>query len=169
MNKRKIFQAFEKMMEPGQEAEPGTINLTVTADMTREQVVEAIKKSVQDVEDNLIKLLDGPYRVNEAFFQSMRISGNDIKFKDAHELYDVPVTMAYGDMGTFNKFDLTFTCPNAFLGEASSKITDMIGKCRYNIKLDYVWEMGELDENGEKKVCFLHIQILHPCTSYFRK
>ena len=146
-------------MEPGQEAEPGTINLNVTADMTREQVVEAIKKSVQDVEDNLIKLLDGPYRVNEAFFQSMRISGNDIKFKDAHELYDVPVTMAYGDMGTFNKFDLTFTCPNAFLGEASSKITDMIGKCRYNIKLDYVWEMGELDENGEKKVCFLHYYV----------
>lgn len=40
---------FEKLIEEGQNDEPNTINLTVTADMSKKEVVEAVKKSIKDI------------------------------------------------------------------------------------------------------------------------
>ena len=37
------------MIEEGQNDEPNTINLTVTADMSKKEVVEAVKKSIKDI------------------------------------------------------------------------------------------------------------------------
>ena len=34
-------------MEPGAEEEPNTINLTVTADMSKKDVVDAVKKEIR--------------------------------------------------------------------------------------------------------------------------
>ena len=36
-------------MEDGQDDEPNTINLTVTVDMSKEDVVAAVKKSINDM------------------------------------------------------------------------------------------------------------------------
>ena len=46
------FQRFEEACEPGQEGEPNTINLSVTAAMTKEEVVEEVRKCVRDMEEN---------------------------------------------------------------------------------------------------------------------
>lgn len=44
----KIMDTFEMLMEPGAEDEPNTVNLTVTADMSKDDVVEAVKRSIKD-------------------------------------------------------------------------------------------------------------------------
>jgi len=43
------MDAFEKLMEEGQEDEPKTINLAVTVNMSKKDVVETVKKRINDI------------------------------------------------------------------------------------------------------------------------
>ena len=104
----RYFQAFEKIMEDGQAGEPNTINLDIVADMTRLDVVEEIKKSIKDLDDNQIKLLDGYYKVHESLMTSWKIDGENIECKDAQDTYDFKPAIQYGDFGKFTVKLLTF-------------------------------------------------------------
>ena len=42
-----VFQHFESLMEPVEEDEPNTIVVNVTSSMSREEVVEYVRKSIQ--------------------------------------------------------------------------------------------------------------------------
>ena len=37
-------------------------------------------------------------------------------------------------------------------GEAAEKITDVVGKCRYNAKISYSWDMNNQDDEGNPRV-----------------
>ena len=96
-----IIQSFSKHAEPGQVAEPNTINLNVSGDMSKDDVVTEVLNSIKEIEDNQIKLLDGYYKVNNSVFESWKVTGTDIKPKDPHAIYDVPMSVEYGDFGRF--------------------------------------------------------------------
>jgi len=134
-NVTQMMDMFEGLMEPAQDGELNTIDLDVTADMTREEVITEVKKKVKELEDNQMKLLDGYYKVNESLFVTWKVDGDKIECKDAYDTYDYKPTLHYGDFG-----------------EASDKIKEASGKQRYNMKITYYFAMGEKDENGEIKL-----------------
>ena len=41
------------------------------------------------------------------------------------------------------------------IGEAAKQITDVIGKCRYNAKISYSWDMNNQDEEGNPRVIIM--------------
>ena len=45
-------------------------------------------------------------------------------------------------------------------GEAAEKITDVVGKCRYNAKISYSWDMNNQDEEGNPRVIYNKALIL---------
>ena len=146
-----MFQLFEKINELGQEGEPNTINIMVTAEMTRDQVVTEIKNKLKEMEENKkARLLDGYYKANDAFVVSWKVDGDNIDWKDAHDTYDFTPKLKYGDFGDVN-----------------DKLAEMIGsKQRYNMMITYQYGLGELDENGEMKVnikgqrqCFNYVSV----------
>ena len=67
--------------------------------MSKQDVVKAVKKSIKEMEDNQIKLLDGYYKVNDYFVQSWKVDGDNFKMKDAHDALDFGASVAYGDFG----------------------------------------------------------------------
>ena len=94
-----MFKVFEKQCEPGQEGEPNTINVSVTGDMTREQVVEEVQRQLKAMEANQIRLQDGFYKVNDSFAQSWKIEGEKIVMKDPYDAFDLMPSLKYGDFG----------------------------------------------------------------------
>jgi len=129
----KLMDTFENITEPGQEGEPNTINLTVTANMSKQDVVEAVKNSLKELEDNQIKLLDGHYKVNEYFVKTWKVDGNNFNMRDPHDAIDFKARIEYGDFGA-----------------ASKKIENMVGKeCRYNMRITFSWGITTEDANGE--------------------
>jgi len=136
-----VFKVFEKQCEPGQEGEPNTINVSVTGDMTREQVVEEVQRQLKAMEANQIRLQDGFYKVNDSFAQSWKIEGDGekISIKDPFDAFDMKPTLKYGDFGA-----------------VSEKMETLVGKARYNMKLSSTWGMEEMDENGEMKPVYFH-------------
>ena len=50
-----------------------------------------------------------------------------------------------------------------YAGQASEKITDVIGSCRYNAKFLYSWDMNNKDEEGNPVV----IKLLHFLSNFF--
>ena len=106
---------FEGLMEPAQDGELNTIDMDVTADMTREEVVAEVKKKVKAMEDNQMKLLDGYYKVNESVFVTWKVDGDKIECKDAYDTYDYKPKLQYGDFGTFiNHIHFVFHIINYF-------------------------------------------------------
>ena len=94
-----MFKVFEKQCEPGQEGEPNTINVSVTGDMTREQVVEEVQRQLKAMEANQIRLQDGFYKVNDSFAQSWKIEGEKIVMEDPYDAFDLMPSLKYGDFG----------------------------------------------------------------------
>ena len=146
------FKAFEKIMEEGQAGEPNTINLDIVADMTRLDVVEEIKKTIKNLEDNQIKLLDGYYKVHESLMTSWKVDGENIECKDAQDTYDFKPSIQYGDFGKLNFGFGDFL--SQISGEVDDNFAEKIGKNRFNLLLKYYYAIGEKDENGEIKVIF---------------
>ena len=106
---------FEGLCEPAQDGELNTIDMDVTADMTREEVVAEVKKKVKAMEDNQMKLLDGYYKVNESVFVTWKVDGDKIECKDAYDTYDYKPKLQYGDFGTFiNHIHFVFHIINYF-------------------------------------------------------
>jgi len=140
-NASHMMDVFEKQCEPGQEGEPNTINVSVTGDMTREQVVEEVQRQLKAMEANQIRLQDGFYKVNDSFAQSWKIEGDGekISIKDPFDAFDMKPTLKYGDFGA-----------------VSEKMETLVGKARYNMKLSSTWGMEEMDENGEMKPVYFH-------------
>jgi len=134
-NVTQMMDMFEGLCEPAQDGELNTIDMDVTADMTREEVVAEVKKKVKAMEDNQMKLLDGYYKVNESVFVTWKVDGDKIECKDAYDTYDYKPILQYGDFG-----------------EASDKVKEASGKQRYNMNITYFFAMGEKDENGEIKM-----------------
>ena len=67
--------------------------------MSKDDVVSEVLSCIKEIEDGQIKLLDGYYKVNNSIFESWKVTGVNIKPKDPHEIYDIPMTVAYGDFG----------------------------------------------------------------------
>ena len=124
--------------------------------MSKADVVTEVLSCIKEMEDNQIKLLDGYYKVNNSFFESWKVTGTDIKPKDPHDIYDIPMTVSYGDFGKliFREYFIIFNQIFA-LGEAAKQITDVIGKCRYNAKISYSWDMNNQDEEGNPRVIIM--------------
>jgi len=81
-----------------------------------------------------MRLLDGYYHVHDSFLAYWRVSGDEIECRDAHNTYKLKTTLQYGDFG-----------------DASSNVQDKLGKCKYNMKLNFEFDSGEKNENGEAK------------------
>ena len=69
--------------------------------MSKDDVVAEVLNSIREMVDNQIKLLDGYYKVNDSIFESWKVMGDDIKPKDPHNIYDIPMSVVYGDFGMF--------------------------------------------------------------------
>ena len=67
--------------------------------MSKDDVVAEVLNSIREMVDNQIKLLDGYYKVNDSIFESWKVMGDDIKPKDPHNIYDIPMSVTYGDFG----------------------------------------------------------------------
>ena len=121
--------------------------------MSKDDVVAEVLNSIREMEDNQIKLLDGYYKVNDNIFESWKVTGTDIKPKDPHDIYDIPMSVTYGDFGIilFMEYFIIHKQISAS-GEAAEKITDVVGKCRYNAKISYSWDMNNQDDEGNPRV-----------------
>ena len=69
--------------------------------MSKHDVVTEVLNCIKEIEDGQIQLLDGYYKVNNSFFESWKVTGTDIKPKDPHNIYDIPMSVVYGDFGMF--------------------------------------------------------------------
>ena len=67
--------------------------------MSKQDVVEAVKNSLKELEDNQIKLLDGHYKVNEYFVKTWKVDGNNFNMRDPHDAIDFKARIEYGDFG----------------------------------------------------------------------
>ena len=98
-----FIQRFEEACVPGQEGEPNTINVCVTAAMSKEEVVEEVKKCVREMEENAkARLLDGYYRPIDNMFEHWEVQGDKIDLRDAFDSYDTRPVIEFGDYGGFN-------------------------------------------------------------------
>ena len=69
--------------------------------MSKHDVVTEVLNCIKEIEDSQIQLLDGYYKVNNNIFESWKVTGTDIKPKDPHDIYDIPMSVVYGDFGMF--------------------------------------------------------------------
>ena len=67
--------------------------------MSKPDVVEAVKNSLKELEDNQIRLLDGHYKVNEYFVKTWKVDGNNFNMRDPHDAIDFKARIEYGDFG----------------------------------------------------------------------
>ena len=78
-----------------------TINLAVTAEMSRDDVANEIRDKIKQIKDNEMKLLDGYYRAHDCWFQYFDVSdgGDTVKCKDSYDMYEYEEFAEYGDFG----------------------------------------------------------------------
>ena len=78
-----------------------TLNMAVTAEMTRDDVANEIRSKVKEIKDNEMKLLDGYYRAHDCWFSYFDVSddGDTVKCKDTYDMYDYDEFAEYGDFG----------------------------------------------------------------------
>ena len=154
----KLFQKFEKAMDINESTEePQLVHAKVTGDMTREEVVEMVLKTLspdeQDGDKSQVKLLDGYYKPKQVtLVQHWKVDGDKIECEDPYNTYDFRPSFEYGDFGKnfLTKYMLNlYTSSSYILGEADEKIVEKIGKCRYNMVLKFFFAFGQVDENGE--------------------
>ena len=69
--------------------------------MSREDVVEEVKKKLKEVEENSeLRLLDGYYKVNDNFIQTWKV-----EMKDPYDSFDFgKASIEYGDFGNKKAF-----------------------------------------------------------------
>ena len=98
------------MCEPGEEGEANTVNLKVTAEMSREEVVEKIRNTVREMEENQIKLQDGYYKAIDCWFQYWAVSkgGDELLCKDSYDMYTYDESVEYGDFGKSRRCIIMF-------------------------------------------------------------
>ena len=77
--------------------------MSVTAAMTKEEVVEKVRKCVEDMEENSkARLLDGFYKCTENIFEHWEVKGDKIDIRDPLDCYDPRPVIEYGDFGGLN-------------------------------------------------------------------
>ena len=74
--------------------------------MSREDVVEEVKKKLKEVEENSkLRLLDGYYKVNDNFIQTWKVEGTSLEMKDPYDSFDFgKASIEYGDFGNKKAF-----------------------------------------------------------------
>ena len=95
--------------------EPDFIRVNVTADMSREDVVDLILDTRTNKETNNVKyippslnqtrLLDGYYKPIDSLMHFWKIDGERIEAEDFHNTYNFKPTISYGDFGKNSSFD----------------------------------------------------------------
>ena len=71
--------------------------------MTKEEVVEEVRKCVRDMEENSkARLLDGFYKCTDNIFEHWEVQGDKIDLRDTLDCYDPRPVIEYGDFGGFN-------------------------------------------------------------------
>ena len=95
--------------------EPDFTRVNVTADMSREDVVDLIldtraNKETSNVGDilpslNQTRLLDGYYKPIDSLMHFWKIDGERIEAEDFHNTYNFNPTISYGDFGKNSSFD----------------------------------------------------------------
>ena len=95
------------------EGKPDFIRVNVTADMSRDSVVDLILETktekLQLSEPSLqnqMKLLDGYYKPIDSLMHFWKIDGERIEAEDFHNTYDFKPSFSYGDFGKNNFFEL---------------------------------------------------------------
>ena len=91
--------------------EPDFLKVDVTADMSREEVVDLILKKTNNAfasaspSSNQTRLLDGYYRPVDSLMHFWKINGEKIEAEDFHNTYDFKPTIKYGDFGKISFFE----------------------------------------------------------------
>ena len=156
-------QNFEKIMEIDENnEETDFIKIKVTAEMSREDVVDLILKTTSSKESqdqgsppssvSQPRLLDGYYKPIESLMHFWKINGENIEAEDFHNTYDFKPSIQYGDFGEVHLVFILFFSNTLYSGEASAEICEKIGKCNFNFLLKFYFAMGEVDESGKMKV-----------------
>ena len=100
-----LFQKFEKAMDIDENTEePQLVHAKVTGDMTREEVVQMVLKTLspdeQDGDMSQVKLLDGYYKPKQVtLVQHWKVDGDKIECEDPYNTYDFRPSFEYGDFG----------------------------------------------------------------------
>ena len=101
-----IFQNFETIMELDEtNEEPDFLKVDVTAEMSREEVVDLILKKTKNIfvssphASNQTRLVDGYYKPVDSLMHFWKINGDKIEAEDFHNTYDFKPTIKYGDFG----------------------------------------------------------------------
>ena len=78
--------------------------------MSREEVVEEIRNTVREMEENQIKLQDGYYKAIDCWFQYWAVSkgGDELLCKDSYDMYTYDESVEYGDFGKKMKSIILF-------------------------------------------------------------
>ena len=94
--------------------EPDFTRVNVTADMSREDVVDLIldttNKEANNADNippplNQTRLLDGYYKPIDTLMHFWKIDGERIEAEDFHNTYNFKPTIKYGDFGKNSSFD----------------------------------------------------------------
>ena len=90
--------------------EPDFLEVDVTAEMSRDEVVDLILKKTEDMSvsaphaSNQTRLLDGYYKPVDALMHFWKINGDKMEGEDFHNTYDFQPTFKYGDFGKIYSF-----------------------------------------------------------------
>ena len=87
--------------------EPDFLTVDVTAEMSREEVVDLILKKTSGSApqaSNQTRLLDGYYKPVNALMHFWKINGDKMEGEDFHNTYDFQPTFKYGDFGKIYSF-----------------------------------------------------------------
>ena len=78
--------------------------MSVTADMSKEEVVEEVRKCVREMEENSkARLLDGYYKPIDNIFEYWEVKGDKIDLRDALDCFDLRPVIEFGDFGGLKK------------------------------------------------------------------
>ena len=87
------------------------LKVDVTAEMSREEVVDLILKKSDNIFESAphasiqTKLLDGYYKPVNALMHFWKINGDKMEGEDFHNTYDFKPTFKYGDFGKIYSFE----------------------------------------------------------------
>ena len=71
-----MIQHFATIMEPLEASEPNSMEVKVTGDMTRAEVVEEILRRVKEMDQenkNMTQLLEGIYKAENNFYKYIKV------------------------------------------------------------------------------------------------
>ena len=115
-----------------------TLNMAVTAEMTRDDVANEIRSKVKEIKDNEMKLLDGYYRAHDCWFSYFDVSDdgdtvnlhfNCLKPSGEEDSEPVPIDATETNLdNTSKKFETDFNkyFKNATPEEAGSKMAQTL-------------------------------------------